>query len=411
MTRQSGTDSFDWKSVISEFHRSPSACVLAATGGGASALTQLLEVPGASQTFLEGIVPYASVALNQWLGRAPETYCSRQTALAMAAAAFARAELLVSLQCQENEAGQSAAAVTPRVLGVGCTAALVSNRPKRGEHRAHLAVHSAKATAWASLTLEKGARDRIEEEDLTGRLLLQLLFHEVGITVNWRPDWRAGDRCLTGHQAAGNLVEALTRREIAVVWRRPDGELSTLPYPGEGAPRGILSGSFNPRHEGHVRLRELAEGRLGGPVAYEISVRNVDKPPLDHVTLHERAGQFDDSLLALTSAATFVEKSRVFPGCTFVVGVDTAERLIAPRYYGGDQGRMRTALTEIESNGCQFLVAGRAVGDQFQTLENVSIPEEFAPMFTGLPERAFRIDRTSTEIRRQRASADQSMLE
>ena len=42
-----------------------------------------------------------------------------------------------------------------------------------------------------------------------------------------------------------------------------------------------------------------------------------------------------------------------------MIGADTAERLIAPKYYGDDEVRMHAALEEIANSGCSFLVAVR----------------------------------------------------
>ena len=59
---------------------------------------------------------------------------------------------------------------------------------------------------------------------------------------------------------------------------------------------------------------------MGSEVAHEISLVNVDKPPLDFTDLAERAAQFAASEpLWITRAATFREKADVFPGATFIV--------------------------------------------------------------------------------------------
>ncbi|RPI86005.1 MAG: hypothetical protein EHM42_06320, partial [Planctomycetaceae bacterium] len=153
-----GTTPDAWQQAIAAFHETSSACVLSVTGGGASAIARLLEVPGASHTILEAIVPYAPAALDSWLARPPEQYCSRETALAMSAAAYARAERLSGKPADSARSIESGAEPQRRLLGIGCTASLVSSRPKRGDHRVHLAVHSSDATAWVSVTLAKGAR-------------------------------------------------------------------------------------------------------------------------------------------------------------------------------------------------------------------------------------------------------------
>jgi hypothetical protein len=73
-------------------------------------------------------------------------------------------------------------------------------------------------------------------------------------------------------------------------------------------------------------------------------------------------------------------------------------RLIEPGYYGSIDGR-NAALETIRGYGCRFLVAGRAEGALFRTLADIAIPQEFASLFSALPERAFRVDLSSTEIR------------
>ena len=49
------------------------------------------EVPGASRTVLEAIVPYSEGSLVRWLGGPPDRACSPPTARAMAMAAYCRA--------------------------------------------------------------------------------------------------------------------------------------------------------------------------------------------------------------------------------------------------------------------------------------------------------------------------------
>ena len=89
------------------------------------------------------------------------------------------------------------------------------------------------------------------------------------------------------------------------------------------------------------------------PLAFEISVTNVDKPPLPGRTIRHRLAQFAwKSPVELTRAPTFVEKSRLFPKTTFVIGADTAERLVAPKYYG-DEELMHIALEEIANSGAR----------------------------------------------------------
>jgi hypothetical protein len=143
---------------------------------------------------------------------------------------------------------------------------------------------------------------------------------------------------------------------------------------------------------------------LQAPVAFEISVTNVDKPPLAVTEVRARLAQFAwHARVELTRAPTFLEKSRLFPGATFVVGADTAERLVATRYYGHEK-RMVAALQEIADRGCRFLVAVRAdTAERVRTLADVAVPPRFAHLFTPIPESRFRLDASSSDIRARRA--------
>src|SRR5262249_47686223 len=102
----------------------------------------------------------------------------------------------------------------------------------------------------------------------------------------------------------------------------------------------------------------------------------------------------------LTRAPTFLEKSRLFPKTTFVIGADTAARLVATKYYGGDEVRMHAALEEIANSGASFLVAGRVdAAGRLRTLGDISMPRRYADLFPVTPEHHFRHDVSSSEIR------------
>ncbi|MGE0416506.1 MAG: hypothetical protein AB7O80_06850, partial [Acetobacteraceae bacterium] len=103
---------------------------------------------------------------------------------------------------------------------------------------------------------------------------------------------------------------------------------------------------------------------------------------------------------------TFVEKSRLFPRATFVIGADTAERLVAPKYYGDDEDRMHVALDEIGNAGGTFLVAVRVdAAGRVRMLDDIAVPRRYADLFTPIPEDRFRLDTSSSAIRARRDAA------
>jgi hypothetical protein len=173
-------------------------------------------------------------------------------------------------------------------------------------------------------------------------------------------------------------------------------------------PRVVVAGSFNPVHAGHWGLAEAGRRRAGEPVAFELSVMNADKPPLTVEELWGRLRQFaGQAPVWVTRAPTFVEKARLFPGALFVVGADTAARVIVPRYYPDNETGLRRAMASIRAHGCRFLVAGRVDRTGAHVgLEDLAVPTEFADLFTSIPASEFRLDLSSTALRSQSEGAN-----
>lgn len=371
--------------TISAIHDSPTRAALAITGGGSGALSRLLAVPGASRTVLEGQVPYAARALNRYLDSQPDHFCDDTTALAMAVVAFERAVRLADDTSDRNT-----------LLGLGATASLASDRPKRGDHRALVALQTASATTFARLDLEKDARSRAGEEDLVARLVIDLIAESAGVTIRPELPLTAADKLETRRTVASPELADVWNRQHPIAWSLVDGSWSLEP---PIPPVGVLSGSFAPRHRGHVELQQVAESILEGPVYYELPAVNADKPPLDFETIERRREMFTDRPLAVTAAATFVEKARLFPGSTFVLGIDTASRVIDSRFYDDEPDNRDSALASIAEHGCRFLVAGRIDDDGFHELSSLDLPSESAGLFDAIPADVFRCDVSSTDIR------------
>jgi Cytidylyltransferase-like len=393
-----------WQQLISALHGSGRKAALAITGGGSGAVGELLRVPGGSRLLIEAQVPYDEQALAAYLGFAPAQACSADTAIAMARTARARAAALAPPETAGGPDLVGPDLVGPDLVGLGATAALVSDRPRKGEHRFHIATANSAGIAHCTCVMAKGRRDRAAEEDRVSRAIVLWLARACGVAAPspgslFDADEHYAETVVASGAPgmAGDTIDRLVAGELDRITVQPDGQMMLSAPP----PSVLFPGSFNPMHEGHVSLARVAEELRQQPLAFELSVTNVDKPPLPGETVRHRLAQFAwKSPVELTRAPTFVEKSRLFPGTTFVVGADTAERLFGAKYYGDDETRMRDALEEIANSGASFLVAVRIdAAGRVRALNDIPVPRRYAELFTEIPEHRFRLDTSSSEIR------------
>lgn len=376
----------DVQETIQQIHDSQPLAVLAVAGAGNQSISWLLGVAGASRTLLEVLIPYGRLSMIGLLGHEPDQFVSSETAREMAGAAYRRA-----LALREESPPQALP-----VVGVACTATIATDRLKRGEHRAYVAAWDPAGCTEYGLLLNKGLRDRAGEDELVSRLVITAMASAFGIQADLELGLTDGDHLEIDRSGHPDPIELLLAGEVRMVTVRPDGRMTA----DEPVSAAIMPGSFQPFHRGHQRLSEAARKITGQELLFELSVVNVDKPPLEAAEIRDRISQFrDKATVVLTRSETFRMKADLFPGCRFIIGWDTAVRLVAPRYYGDSSPNMLTALAEIWAAGCRFLVAGREDGGVFKTLADVPVPEGFKPLFQEITESQFREDISSTALR------------
>lgn len=370
--------------LIQAIHDCPTRLVLAVAGAGTQALSNLLTVPGASRTLIEAIVPYSEASFDEFLGQTPPQYVSHEAARLLAGRAYTRACRLLP----QNGA-------VP-LVGVAVTATIATDRPKKGEHRAYIATWQSEKITSHYLHLGKGVRDRAGEEEVISRLLLNTLAAacklEAALPLPLKPE----DKLTTTTYDLAGKAHALLIGDLAYFGIADNGRLQT----NLSSPALLLSGSFNPLHDGHIELLRTAATMMSKPAAFELSVVNADKPPLPLETLLHRLAQFAGRhTIYASTAPTFVEKARLYPGTTFVVGYDTAIRILQPHYYD-DHHTMLQALAEIREQGCDFLVAGRVDDNgRFHQASTLTIPSGYQDIFHPISDHRFRKDISSTELR------------
>lgn len=360
-------------------HDAPYKVVVEYAGAGTRALAWLHEVAGSSHTVLEAGDRYAASSLAGLLGFKPQRFTVPQVAQLMANKAYLRARTLTK---------------TEQVMGLGCTATITTNRDKKGEHRCYVSVRAQKNMRTYGLTLSKGARTREREEQLVSLLMLSALAQACGVTN--MPDLPLLDEERVQMLGADELLFWVIEQRTNWVAVDATGIITA----GAELPNiALLSGSFNPLHEGHRQLVQAAAAQLGQEVVFELPLHNADKATISVQEANRRAAQFYGGNVIFSRAPLFSQKAEIFPNSVFVIGADTAARLLQPRFHQHDAKQMHRSFALISQRGCRFLVAGRKSGGRFLTLEDVHIPADYRCLFEAIPEKRFRNDLSSTALR------------
>lgn len=327
---------------------------LAVAGGGSGVFGMLAEAGGASRSVLGGQWLYNPHSLHSFLGirdpnRVPKIVSSE----------MARA---LAMRCYQE--ARRLAGSTADVAGIACTSAAATNdltKPERlgRAHVAYIAVQTKYTTSVCTFELN-AARRRDVEETLVSLGILDQFCRTRGHNRNFLHGGNLTDvdkystSGIDIRKAEWDNVADVMHNTKSFVWMVRGKE---FPFPS--FPLAVFPGRYNPLHEAHRMARAYAEKRLGYPVLYEVSVTNVDKPPMDFIDVDRTIQQFSDESVIISSTPRFSEKSRAYHGGTvFVCGIDTFERVINRDYYK-DIDEFLATFERFKLNRNRFLILAR----------------------------------------------------
>ncbi len=150
--------------MIEAIQSSGYRAAIVVVGGGSGAVHALLVHPGASRFVIDVRIPYSPEALAEYLGDVSGPACSGKTAMQLGVTALNRAS---RLQSHDSH-----------TLGIACTAALQTNRIRRGSDRAFVCIKSAEREWVQQIKIEHGSRT--EQEDALSAELLEVIAKFVG---------------------------------------------------------------------------------------------------------------------------------------------------------------------------------------------------------------------------------------
>ena len=245
--------------------------------------------------------------MDEFLNKKPDHYCSLDTCLSMAANAYKK-----SIKIGNNIRSK-------HLLGIAITANLATTYEKKGNHKFFIVVQSHDYTKYLECYLEKGKRSRNEEEELITACAISLLAESCGLEYP-----------LPDQSEDINIEKIIAEKPWKKLFNNKVGYISN----NKNNPELIFPGSFNPLHEGHIKMKELAEKKTGMHTTFEICAKKADKPPQTFYEIKRTIDLFQsDVSWMLTSAGRFSEKAEMFPNSVFIIGADTLMRVFDEKFY------------------------------------------------------------------------------
>lgn len=307
----------DRRSIVKKIHDESRPIFVNIAGGGTEAISELLKYGGGSKMFLGANVLWDQNTFCNKVEIHPNDFpkmgfVSLKTSYFMALSAYKEA-----VYCCPDK----------KVVGYGITCSLARDNEREGrEHRFYITRFESDRVVSFGFIFDKSFSDRCAQESKITDVILSFIDRDMDM---FSYDEVINPSSKEFHYAydAYKVIPFITGYEDEF-WT--SGQESLADSSVLDNIRTIFPGSFNPVHDGHLAMAKKAEEITGNRCYFEISCKNIHKPPITIFEINERLDIFDSlgllDYVFLTHQAKYISKmkiisnnNRVISGSKYIV--------------------------------------------------------------------------------------------
>lgn len=385
--------------LIDDLKSSNASLYICCTGGGSGIQDILWREPGTSSYLVGASFPYSQQEFDSFIGfKLGQNYCSARAATELAMAAYIRArEYCILNPGKDNPIG----------MGLSCTTS--TNRERRGSNNVFVVTCNKYGFFTGVIGFPSGVGEyaRQIDGDFINQVGLAAIATIIGKEYPIKYSYNT-------EQLSGNFKNelfthiSLQMKEIPPIlvreefFKHPYFSCDRTKCDGVFSDSIFFPGSFNPIHDGHRDIGWKVCNITNQDPVYMITADSLHKKSLsvpemlDRVAgiRLERYGLYPYSGLLFTqNDPLFIDKAQKFPGCSFIIGYDTAERMLDPKW--GPE--IIPMLHEFRKYKTTFYVCGRIINSELKTIKDLNYPSYFNDLFIEVPNTG--TEHSSTKIR------------
>ncbi len=354
---------------------------IAATGAGAGAQNMIWQTPGCSKYFTGATFPYGHEQLTDFLGYAPEKSVCEDVAIEMAMMAYYNA-----YQYGISNGGED------DCIGFGCTAAVATNRERKGDYVAYVSSCSEAGVSVWEIPLERtiGVYNRMYQGDVISQFIYDIAIDNKYGSADSYKENKVGNRAKELLLSRSYWTSTGKRKPVDDFKSQViDPVTDTQSRIG----RAIYPGAFNPPHAAHLEIARVTNS------VFNIEISPPHKSSLTVPEILQRLKLLKHHDVLLTDGLPlYLDKSNAFPGNPLVLGADSLVRMLDPKW-GPDPIKIIQAMSQNET---RLYIVGREVdGKYISANEAIAlipesgscydiVPVELGPEFQGYSSSAIR---------------------